>query len=72
MKKKCVIINDSQGKPLVVVGIKEVDPREFSVLTKEAATNYVNKIILYNDKFNQLHQEIENLKKEIKILKGED
>lgn len=72
MKKKCIVINDSNGKPIVVAGLKEIEPRDFSELAKEAANNYVNKVILFNDKFNQLQKQIDDLKAEIKILKGED
>lgn len=71
MKKQCVVIRFS-GKTIYVAQVVDLDSKDLFALTKEANDNL--KKIIDEDIATRslLIKKIENLEKEIKVLKGEE
>ena len=61
-----------EGKPIFVSAITEGDSKTYLATRKEAKENLESLLKKHYDEIQRLCGEIDNLKKEIKILKGED
>ena len=70
-KKQAVIIR--QGlKPIYVAQVVELTKEELFALVQEADKNRLELVGEYSHIINRLRDEIEKLKADIKVLKGED
>ena len=71
VKKKCVVVRLWE-QPYFVCDIKEVSTLEFLNLEKECKKNRDRTHIHWINEYNELVNRINQLEKEIKILKGEE
>lgn len=69
---KAIIIKDLNGNPLYIARVEEVSDLDFLKLKKQCKENQENVAKLGQEAIAQLSKEIEESKKEIKILKGEE
>lgn len=60
------------NRVIAICPVKECEPLDFVKLQESAKKNRAALIFKYNNEIAQLKDEIENLKKDIKYLKGED
>ena len=71
IKKKCAVLY-YKGKPVALCYFKEVTTEQFLALEKECAENQAKLDKSQRDIVDGFVKEISNIKKDIKVLKGEE
>ena len=69
---KAIIIRDLKGRPLYIAKVEELTDLEFLKKKKECEANRQADQLIQDSKEESRIEEIEQIKKEIKILKGEE
>lgn len=71
MLKKYVVVSLDE-KPIFVCAVKDSDTGSFIRDKKEAEKNLSDLLKSYDDKFAFLEKRVEELEKQVKVLKGEE
>lgn len=71
LSKKAIIVH-YQGKPIAIFHVQDCNSHDFLVLEKECKQNLYELLDSFETEKVALLERVENLEKEIKILKGED